>query len=115
MSDVLETTDRKRRGTRTEVLDAREVRAAVAPVQARIGHWQRTLSLMKAKASRSNTDPVPLAGMCRSIAQEVASSRRIVQNAVPDRLRSHSRVLDIERSLTVVETIVTGLLRDLPH
>ena len=104
---------RKSRQRPADTQDKREVQAAVAPVVARIGHWQRALTLVKAKVVRGNADPVQLTGACRAIAQEVASGRRILHRAIPERLRGHGRVLDVERCLAMVEVQATDVLREL--
>lgn len=104
---------RKTRQKPAGVQERREVKAAVAPVMARISRWQVALTMLKAKIIRGNVEPLQLTGACRAIAQEVASGRRVIQRAIPDRLRTHSRVVDIERSLATIELQATELQREL--
>src|SRR4051812_8192764 len=94
---------RKTRQKPAGVQERREVKEAIAPVLARIGRWQIALTMVKAKIGKGNADPLQLTGACRAIAQEVASGRRIIHRAIPDHLRAHSRVVDIERSLATIE------------
>jgi len=111
--EVAKAAVRKTRQKPAHVADTREVRAAIAPIVARIGRWQIALTMAKAKASRANVDPLQLIGPCRGIAQEVASGRRVVQRAIPDRLRGHGRVLDVERALAMVELTANDALQAL--
>ena len=108
-----EPTVRKARQKQVDVQERHEVQAAIAPVIAKIGHWQMALTMLKAKVSRGNGDPLQLVGTCRGIAQQVASGRRVVQRAIPERLRRHGRVIAIERSLAMIEFQVIDLQRDL--
>ena len=104
---------RKSRQRPAATQDKREVQVAVAPIVARISSWQVALTLVKAKSSKGNADPMQLTGACRAIAQEVASGRRILHRAIPERLRGHGRVLDVERCLAMVEVQATDVLREL--
>ena len=110
--EVSEPSSRKVRQTQEAILDNRDIRAALSPLIERVGRWQRTLALMKAKISRGNTGPLQLLGACRAIAQEVASGRRLMQRVIPDRLRSHGRVLDIERALAMIEFQAADVQRE---
>ncbi len=107
-----EPTVRKARQKQVDVQERHEVQAAIARVIAKIG-WQMALTMLKAKVSRGNGDPLQLVGTCRGIAQQVASGRRVVQRAIPERLCRHGRVIDIERSLAMIEFQVIDLQRDL--
>jgi hypothetical protein len=111
--ELSETTVRKTRQKPADAHERREVKAAVAPVATRIGAWQVALTMIRAKIGRGNVDPVKLTGACRAIAQEVASGRRIVQRAIPDRLRTHSRVVDVERALATIELQAVEFQREL--
>ena len=115
MDDTLEILTPRRRQSPVTVQEAREVRATISPVVHRIGSWQRFLTMLRAKIGRGGANDLRLVGTCRNIAQEVASARRVVASRLPERLRGHGRVVDLERSLQTVERAATKALHDLGY